>query len=77
MKLRSGILSVALFTLISCAAPQESVKTPAEGLIDHLESLIDEGKIMFGHQDDYMYGHSWKLADDAVEYTQSDVYATC
>ena len=28
---------------------------------------------MYGHQDDYMYGHAWKLADDATEYVQSDV----
>jgi mannan endo-1,4-beta-mannosidase len=38
---------------------------------------VDEGTIMFGHQDDYMYGHSWRLADDATEYVQSDTYASC
>ena len=74
---RTGILAAALISVISCADPQESAKTPAEGLIDHLEALVDEGKIMFGHQDDYMYGHSWKLADDASEYVLSDTYATC
>ena len=74
---RTGILAAALISVISRADQQESVKTPAEGLIDHLEALVDEGKIMFGHQDDYMYGHSWKLADDASEYILSDTYATC
>lgn len=74
---RTGILAAALISVISCADQQESAKTPAEGLIDHLEALVDEGEIMFGHQDDYMYGHSWKLADDASEYVLSDTYATC
>ena len=32
---------------------------------------------MYGHQDDLMYGHSWKLEDDASDFTQSDVYAVC
>ena len=32
---------------------------------------------MFGHQDDLMYGHSWKIDDDADMFVQSDVKASC
>ena len=69
------ILATAL-AITSCS-PKESAQTPAEALIDHLVSLVDEGKIMYGHQDDLLYGHSWKLSPDATEYVQSDVHATC
>ena len=37
--------------------------TPAEKLVMHLEMLVDADKIMYGHQDDLMYGHSWKIED--------------
>lgn len=56
------ILATAL-AITSCS-PKESAQTPAEALIDHLVSLVDEGKIMYGHQDDLLYGHSWKLSPD-------------
>ena len=68
----------AAIAIISCGGPKESgSQTPADALLDRLTGLVDEGKIMFGHQDDLMYGHSWKLADDAAEYVESDVFATC
>ena len=51
--------------------------TPARMLISRLKGLVKEGKIIYGHQDDLLYGHSWKLAEDATEFTQSDVFATC
>ena len=63
--------------IVSCGGSVESAQTPAEAMLDRLAGLVDEGKIMYGHQDDLMYGHSWKLADDATEYVQSDVFATC
>ena len=67
------LLSV-LFAAISCGS-QEPVATPAEALLDRLSALVDDGKIMYGHQDDLMYGHSWKIEDDASEFVQSDVHA--
>lgn len=67
----------AMIAMTSCGGPAESAKTPAESLLDRLSTLIDEGKIMYGHQDDLMYGHSWKIEDAADEFVQSDVYATC
>ena len=71
-------LSMIFTTLaiVSCVS-DKSVQTPADALLERLSAQIEDGKIMFGHQDDLMYGHSWKLADDAAEYVQSDVFATC
>ncbi len=64
----------AAITFSSCGGSKESgSQTPADELLSDLTSLIEEGKILFGHQDDLMYGHSWKLAEDASEYVQSDV----
>ena len=57
MKLKPITIFAAALTLMSCGR-QEQLPTPADNLISRLESLVDEGKIMFGHQDDYMYGHS-------------------
>ena len=72
MKLKHITTLAVLLAIISCGGP---APTPADALLDRLETLVDEGKIMFGHQDDYMYGHSWRLASDATEYIQSDTYA--
>lgn len=68
------IAAMCLAALVGC---QQQAKTPAENLIDRLTALVEQGKIMYGHQDDLMYGHSWKLADDATGYVQSDVHAVC
>ena len=68
---------IAMLAMISCGSLQEPAQTLAEGLLSRLETLAGDGKIMYGHQDDLMYGHSWKLEDDASEFVQSDVYSTC
>ena len=70
------IIAVAA-AIISCSGPQESAQTPADVLMDRLAGLVEDGKIMYGHQDDFMYGHAWKLEDDASEFVQSDVHAVC
>lgn len=72
-------LTAFLTAVISCggtAAESESA-APADILLSRLESLVDEGKIMYGHQDDLMYGHSWKLEDGASEFVRSDVFDVC
>lgn len=69
------LIAIAMAT-ISCGS-QESEQTPAAALMEKLNNLVEEGKIMYGHQDDLMYGHSWKIEDDATEFVQSDVFATC
>ena len=74
--LKPILLIVAAVMLSSCGGPKEAeAQTPADILIGQLEDLVEQGKIMYGHQDTYMYGHTWKLEDDATDFTQSDVYA--
>lgn len=71
---RSILLSaIAMTALASCTSTVES--TPAEQLLERLESEVSAGKIMYGHQDDLMYGHTWKAEDG--EYTRSDVRDVC
>ena len=33
-------------------------------LAERLEGLVSDGRIMYGHQDDLMYGHSWNANTD-------------
>lgn len=70
-------MAVAALVLISCAEPKDAAPTSGDALVERLSGLIDEGKIMFGHQDDLMYGHSWKIEEDASEFDRSDVKAVC
>ena len=77
MTLKPIAIIAALVAMTSCGGQQEFAETPADTLMDRLAGLVEDGKIMYGHQDDLMYGHSWKLADDASDFTQSDVYAVC
>lgn len=68
---KSSLLILAalmiLFLLPSCQK-QAQVLTPAESLIERLDSLQNKG-LMYGHQDDPFYGLSWKWEQD-----RSDTY---
>ena len=56
-------------TVIAAAACGKTVEqTPAEALLGRLSEYIENGQIMFGHQDTYLYGHSWKVEADATEF---------
>lgn len=65
-------LFAAAIMLISCS--MQTGPAPAESLIEHLNSLVDNGKIMFGHQDTYLYGHTWKVDKDATDFSRSDIH---
>ena len=51
----------------------KTVNTPAEALLSRLSKQIEDGKIMFGHQDSFLYGHSWKIASDATDFNKTDI----
>ena len=71
-------IAAALLILTSCGdTTGHGGMTPAEKLMTQLEMQVEADRIMYGHQDDYMYGHSWKLEDDAVEFLKSDVKDVC
>lgn len=58
---------------VSCGTRRES---PADSLRRKLSATVNDGRIMYGHQDDLMYGHSWNTAGSG-EYTRSDVKDAC
>ena len=67
----------AMAAIASCSNSQTADQTPADVLLERLTAQVEDGKIMFGHQDTYMYGHSWKIAENAEEFVQSDVKTSC
>ena len=73
--LKPVLMMAASAALISCGSSESATITPADVLLDRLETLVEQGKIMYGHQDSYMYGHSWKLEDDASDFSRSDVHS--
>ena len=50
--------------------------SPADVLISELQSTAADGKILFGHQDTYLYGHSWR-ASSAGSLDRSDISDVC
>jgi mannan endo-1,4-beta-mannosidase len=68
----------SLLILASCAGSAGTQDmTPADALISRLYTQVEAGKIMYGHQDDLMYGHSWKLEDASAEFVKSDIHGVC
>ena len=70
--------SLAVLALMACggqkkaaATETETQKTVAQQLLDRLDTLRQKG-IMYGHQDDPMYGLTWEYDRDS-----SDVKNTC
>ena len=64
--------AVAMIAIIACTPKQaESEKTQAQQLLDRLDTLRQKG-VMFGHQDDPMYGLTWAYDKDS-----SDVKNVC
>lgn len=57
---------------VSCGQKEQ---TPAEALMQRLSQTVKDGTIMYGHQDDLMYGHTWKY--ESGEYSRSDVKDVC
>ncbi len=67
-----AITTVAILTIQSCGNNQPTTQTtPAEQLIERLKNLQTKG-VMFGHQDDPMYGLTWAYDKDS-----SDVKNVC
>ena len=64
------IIATGLLTM-SAYAQHKINQTPAQSLIERLERLQKVG-VMFGHQDTYFYGTTWKW-----EYGRSDVHDVC
>ncbi len=74
MKNMKLITMCATALAFSACASQPKAETPAEALLARLSEQISEKKIMFGHQDTYLYGHSWKVEADQTEFNRSDIH---
>lgn len=74
MQYKTTLLAAALLCLWNCHAPKQDT---AAGLIERLSATARSGQFLYGHQDDLVYGHSWKVEADGDEYTRSDVRSVC
>ena len=72
---KTTTLILAALSLGACTnSPQQSANPVAEAL----QSAVAQGKYLYGHQDDLMYGHDWNAtleADTLLE--RSDVRDVC
>lgn len=68
------LMTMIAVTIASTSCSNRYKQTPAESLIDRLSYQIEQERIMFGHQDTYLYGHSWKIENDATEFLRSDIH---
>ncbi len=61
--------------LVSCSTgDKKPVDTPKDQLVHNLFSHVEQGEILYGHQDDLSYGHAWKVEDwEKDDLTRSDV----
>ncbi len=67
----------ATLAFAACNGVSQS-PSPAEGLISGLKNAVAEGKFLYAHQDDPVYGHSWKVEDPAADdLSRSDVKSVC
>lgn len=67
----SAILTSIALLAVSCSTGR--LDKNATGLMDRLQQSVDKGTILYGHQDDLMYGHTWKVEDGEQEFLRSDV----
>ena len=72
--IRHKLMAMIATVIAASACTENKIQTPAESLLERLENQREQGKIMFGHQDSYLYGHSWKVEADATEFDRSDLH---
>lgn len=70
MKKLSLILTAALFA--ACAQQQGT-----QPLLEQLKQTAESGRFYYCHQDDLMYGHSWRLEEADGDFSRSDVFDVC
>lgn len=69
MRLVSFLISAMI--LAGCSV------TPQKNVLPVLETAVQEGTPLFGHQDDLMYGHTWNVTKENDHgLTRSDVLST-
>ena len=74
MKSRRIITMSAIAIALAACGNKQETPSPAETLKACLTDYVNQGKIMFGHQDSYLYGHSWKVEENATIFDRSDIH---
>lgn len=64
---------ISLLLLSACGGET----TGRDVLMQQLRESVRDGSIMFGHQDDLMYGHGWIHSDQTADFSRSDVKESC
>ena len=70
-------LACSLALLSACSSGEKKpMETPKDQMVARLFSHVEKGEILYGHQDDLSYGHSWKVENwETDSLTRSDVLA--
>ncbi len=71
-----SLLALSVFTLLSgCRASKED---SAMMLRVRLQQTASDGKFYYAHQDDLVYGHSWRVeVPSEDDLSRSDVFSVC
>lgn len=69
----TAILATLAILTASCTQQESRFDEGASALMDRMQRNIDNGVVMYGHQDDLMYGHTWKIDENETEFLRSDV----
>ena len=60
----TAILTTAMILAASCTHQEGRFDENTSALMARLQDNIDKGVMMYGHQDDLMYGHTWRVDQD-------------
>ena len=67
MNMKKLSILAVLLAAVCCTQPADQITTV-------LNKAVAEGKVLYGHQDDLMYGHTWNVTEeDDHELDRSDI----
>ena len=72
------VLTAAFALVLASCGDGDKTAPSREQLLNRLQTSVADGKILYGHQDDLVYGHAWKVTDVASDpLERSDVRDVC
>jgi len=77
IRINAAILLAGIAAISGACNHQQQNDSPRAQLLETLETCVASGKVMYGHQDDLLYGHTWKLSPDDTCFVRSDVFELC
>ena len=68
--MRKAGLSIISLALLACSC----TSSPKDSILRTLRDAVSDGRVLYGHQDDLMYGHAWNATiEDDHTLDRSDV----